>query len=137
MTSLTPRNFEVLRWFQDFYEEHQFSPTLREIQEGLGFKSIASVQNHIQRLKAENVLVSDPTKARTLRLVQNYDEDTSHWSDPPDQDTSVVVGIPIEGRSLRVDSSATFQPRPKTKKRLFRPTNFPLVVGVCTGSPCG
>ena len=80
MISLTPRNREVLEWIQDFCAKNQIFPTYRDIQRGFGFKSVASVQNHIRRLKEAGLVVSDSVKARTLRLVE-----------------SVVKGIPIEG----------------------------------------
>lgn len=124
MTSLTPRNLEVFEWIQSFYEKHRFSPTLREIQKGLGFKSIASVQNHIQRLKEAKLLVSDPTKARTLRLVQNSDEHTSHWADPPDQDTSTVEGIPIEGAIAAGGFIRYFSTQTEDGKAFISPNQF-------------
>lgn len=80
MDMLTPRNREVLAWIQEFWQKNQFFPTYRDIQHGLGYRSVSSVQNHIRRLKQAGLVVSDPDKARTLRLV-NQD----------------LKGIPIEG----------------------------------------
>jgi len=86
MASLTPRNREVLEWIRKFVETRRIFPTYRDIQQGLGFKSVAPVQNHIRRLKQANLVVSDPAKARTLRLVESVIETIS-----------IVEGIPIEG----------------------------------------
>jgi repressor LexA len=70
------------------------------------------------------LLVSDPTKARTLRLVQNSDEDTSHWGDPPDQDTSVVEGIPIEGAIAAGEFIHYFSTQTEDGKAFISPNQF-------------
>lgn len=80
MTALTPRSREILEWIQDFCWKNDFFPTFREIQAGFGYKSVSPVQGHIRHLKSAGLVISDPHKARTLRLAEAKSR-----------------GIPIEG----------------------------------------
>lgn len=49
-----------------FIEEHGYAPTLREIQEGVGYASPSSAHNAIWALIAEGRLTGSP--GRTLRV---------------------------------------------------------------------
>lgn len=91
MTTLSPKTQSVLVWLRDFQTGHKCFPTFRDVQRALGFQSVSSAQYHIRKLKAAGLVISDPNKARTLRLVD---------MDPPDWDPPVepaVLGIPICG----------------------------------------
>ena len=91
MTTLPPKTQEVLVWLRDFQTGHACFPTFREVQRALGFKSVSSAQYHIRRLKAAGLVISDPNKARTLRLV---DINPPEWESPVEP---AVLGIPICG----------------------------------------
>jgi len=71
MASLPPKTQRVLEWIQDFVTQHQIAPTHREIAAGLGFKSAASVQAHIQRLEEAGLVAKLPRKSRSLRLLES------------------------------------------------------------------
>ncbi|NEP61973.1 MAG: repressor LexA, partial [Symploca sp. SIO2G7] len=68
MTSLTPRNREILKWIQDFVGDENYFPTYRDIQKGFGFKSISPVQHHIKALIKAGLIEGNLKKARTLKL---------------------------------------------------------------------
>ena len=46
---LTAKQKTVLNYIENYNVEHDFSPTYREIMEGLGLKSVSSVAEHIEK----------------------------------------------------------------------------------------
>lgn len=68
MTTLSCKTKEVLEWLRDFQADHAYFPTFRDVQRAVGFKSVNSARYHICKLKAAGLVISDPNKARTLRL---------------------------------------------------------------------
>lgn len=89
MAILSPKTQEMLDWLHNFQSEHAYFPTYREIQAGLEFKSVSSVQFHIRKLKAAKLVTNVPGKARTLCLVAE--------PSPPEEPPPEVWGIPIWG----------------------------------------
>ncbi len=87
MAILSRKTQEVLSWLHSFQADHAYFPTYREIQAGLGFKSVSPVQNHIGKLKAAGLVTNVPGKARTLRLVERQ----------PPEAAPAARGIPIWG----------------------------------------
>ncbi|MBT9313790.1 transcriptional repressor LexA [Leptothoe kymatousa] len=104
MTSLTPRNREILKWIQNFVSDENYFPTYREIQDGFKFKSISPVQHHIKTLIKAGLIEGNPKKARTLKLSEEQ----------PD-------GIPIEG-TIAAGSFVDFFP--KDTQREFIPSDL-------------
>ena len=47
---LTVKQKTVLNYIENYNAEHDFSPTYREIMEGLGLQSVSSVAEHIENL---------------------------------------------------------------------------------------
>lgn len=69
---MTNRQFEVLEYIKRFIASRGYSPTVREIMEGLGLKSPSSVQDHLKKLVAQGLITIDKNKSRTIELlVQN------------------------------------------------------------------
>lgn len=76
--NLTSRQFEVLDYIKKFIATKGYSPTVREIADGLGFKSPSSAQDHIKKLVASGIITIDQKKSRTIELlVQNEYATTS------------------------------------------------------------
>jgi len=69
MTPLPPKTQRVLEWIQDFVVQNQITPTYREIAEGLGYRSAAPIQRHIQLLEEGGFITKRPRKSRSLRLL--------------------------------------------------------------------
>lgn len=59
-------------------------PTVREVQEAFGFRSVQSAREHLEALVAEGRLAKEPHKARAYRL--------------PGRAATPVVSIPLLGR---------------------------------------
>lgn len=74
---LTAKQQTVLNYIANFNAEHDFSPTYREIMEGLGLKSVSSVAEHIENLVNKGALKRRPNEARSLEIIDtSYPETT-------------------------------------------------------------
>ena len=74
---LTAKQKTVLNYIANYNAEHDFSPTYREIMEGLGLKSVSSVAEHIENLVNKGALKRRPNEARSLEIVDtSYPETT-------------------------------------------------------------
>ena len=71
---------KILQFIREFLEEHQMPPTLREIQEHMGFGAIGTVQYHIKGLADAGLIDVKARLSRGISLTQR------------------VMGIPIIGR---------------------------------------
>jgi repressor LexA len=71
---------KILRFIREFLDEHQMPPTLREIQEHMGFGAIGTVQYHIKGLADAGLIEVKPRLSRGIMLTQR------------------ATGIPIIGR---------------------------------------
>jgi repressor LexA len=70
---LTHSQQRVFTWIEDFTAQHGMSPTYREIQKGLGYRSLASVQLHIETLTAKRLISHAPRKSRSLKILRPSD----------------------------------------------------------------
>lgn len=66
MKGLTPKQREILLFIQHFIEQHQYSPSYREIMQQFDFTSPGSVYKHICTLKRKGVLSADKNSHRSL-----------------------------------------------------------------------
>lgn len=57
----------VLRFLQQFREQHGSNPSFREMQDGLGLSSSSVVEYRIDALLARGWVVTDPGRARSIR----------------------------------------------------------------------
>ena len=75
-TKITKKQLAVLNFLEDFTEEKGYSPSYREIQEGLGLSSVSAVAEHIDNLVAKGVLKKVPGAARSLEVLDYKHEET-------------------------------------------------------------
>lgn len=83
-TSLTKRQTEVLTFLEYYQRKNQLMPTIQEICRHFGFKSPASVQQHLRLIEQKGFLSRGSRQARAIRL--NGDN------------TEPVVKVPLLGR---------------------------------------
>lgn len=69
MIELTKRQEQVLTWIKLFIAEHSYSPTLRDIGEGLGISSTNGVTDHLNALIRKGKITRDHHKARSILIV--------------------------------------------------------------------
>lgn len=68
MGNLTKRQSEILRFITAFIKDYDYSPSYREIAEGLGLSSPATVHQHIHVLKSKGFLSMDADAPRGVEL---------------------------------------------------------------------
>jgi repressor LexA len=71
---------KILKFIREFLDDRQMPPTLREIQDHMGFGAIGTVQYHIKNLAEAGMIDVKPRLSRGITLTQR------------------AVGIPIIGR---------------------------------------
>jgi repressor LexA len=71
MANLTPKQFQIVRFLQDYWVEHEYAPTMQEIADHLGV-SRPTVFEHIEALEKKKVLTREPTLARGVTLAPEY-----------------------------------------------------------------
>ena len=69
MTGLTRKQQQILDFIQKWQRTEGTTPTFREIADQFGFRSLNSVTEHVRLLRNKGVLVTEPGKARSLRVV--------------------------------------------------------------------
>lgn len=65
---ITKKQQEVLAEIKKFFSENGIMPTLRDIQESLGYSTTSSVQRHTEALKKKGYLSSEKHQSRGLRI---------------------------------------------------------------------
>ena len=66
----TKKQQAMLTFIKEFINEYGYSPTYREIMQGLGYKSISTVSNHIDNLIVRGYLSKRDRSARSLEPTQ-------------------------------------------------------------------
>ncbi len=70
MIEPTKRQWKVFEFVRETLSKGQSAPTIREIAETFGYRSKRAAECHIEALIRKGWLVSDPGKARSLRLAE-------------------------------------------------------------------
>jgi repressor LexA len=86
---LTSRQREILEYLRFRQKIRSYPPTVREIGEAVGLSSSSTVQNHLNTLERKGYIRRDPTKSRTIEVV-DFDEVQAKLSK--------VVAVPLVGR---------------------------------------
>lgn len=64
---------DVLKFIKNFINTHQMSPTTREIQRGVGIKSVASAAYHIAKLVEKGLIEKTDGTMRNI-VVKNKED---------------------------------------------------------------
>src|SRR2546428_2197622 len=86
---LTNRQREILEYLKFRQKIRGYPPTVREIGEAVGLSSSSTVQNHLNTLERKGYIRRDPTKSRTIEVVD---------IDVMQAKLSKVVAVPQIGR---------------------------------------
>lgn len=62
------RQYEVYEFIEKFVDENGYSPTVRDIMRGLGYKSTSTIQYYIKRLEDEGKIRRTENRNRTLTV---------------------------------------------------------------------
>ncbi len=69
---ITKKQEEVLNAINSLLSERGVSPTLKEVQETLGYKKVSSVQRHTEALKKKGLLTSNKYQSRSFKITQSF-----------------------------------------------------------------
>lgn len=65
---MTAPQAKILGFIVDWHAGRGFSPTVREISRGFGWKTTANVHQHLERMERDGLVTRQPGMARTLRV---------------------------------------------------------------------
>ena len=68
---LSDRQTRILEYIRDVTRERNYPPSVREIGEAVGLSSSSTVHNHLNQLERRGLIKRDPSKSRTVQLVEN------------------------------------------------------------------
>lgn len=113
MNQPTKKQTALLKYIDSFTEEHNYSPSYREIMRAMGLTSVSAVAEHINNCVAAGFLEKVPGAARSLRVIpiQDYKETRSLFRQKlhdleeklasPDTEEAKKQGIQDDIRTLR------------------------------------
>src|SRR3954454_20487959 len=85
---LTERQTQILDFIRDVTRQRNYPPSVREIGLAVGLSSSSTVHNHLNHLERRGLIRRDPTKSRTVQLVETAQQ---RGSEGP------VVSVPVVG----------------------------------------
>ncbi len=85
---LTDRQSKILEYIRYVTRVRNYPPSVREIGEAVGLSSSSTVHNHLNQLERRGLIKRDPSKSRTVQLVQGAEEAEERRN---------AVSIPIVG----------------------------------------
>jgi len=72
---LTDRQHKILDYIRYVTKVRYYPPSVREIGEAVGLSSSSTVHNHLNQLERRGLIRRDPSKSRTVQLVQDEELD--------------------------------------------------------------
>src|SRR5438874_9253950 len=68
---LTERQNKILDYIRYVTRARAYPPSVREIGEAVGLSSSSTVHNHLNQLERRGLIKRDPSKSRTVQLVED------------------------------------------------------------------
>ncbi|HHY38536.1 MAG TPA: repressor LexA [Clostridia bacterium] len=68
--ALSQKQRAVLDFLKNWHTQHPYPPSVREIQQGLGIKSTATVHWYLSKLQEKGYIRKDATKPRTIEILE-------------------------------------------------------------------
>lgn len=109
------KQMEIYEFIKSHVKHKGYPPSVREICTAVGLSSTSTVHGHLERLEKKGLIKRDPTKPRTIEIVE---KDKKEMINIPVLGT-ITAGMPI----LAVENIEDIFPLPldyiKSKKELF------------------
>lgn len=71
VSGLSSREWQVFTWIEEYVAQYGISPSLREIQLGLGYRSSGSIRDRLNQLATKGFISRIPGKTRTIRVLRS------------------------------------------------------------------
>ncbi|MBI2874178.1 MAG: transcriptional repressor LexA [Firmicutes bacterium] len=110
---LTPRQQQILKFIKDQVRGRGYPPSVREIGSAVGLTSSSTVHSHLARLEQKGLIRRDPTKPRTIEIL---DEEIIPFAGD-------IVNVPVIGQVtagspvLAEENILEYLPLPRTLAR--------------------
>jgi len=85
------RQRQILEFLRAHGRQHSYPPTVREIGQAVGLSSSSTVQNHLNTLESRGYIHRDPSKSRTVEIVDSQGGRTASTR-------GAIVSLPLVGR---------------------------------------
>lgn len=85
---LSDRQAKILDYIRHVTKVRNYPPSVREIGEAVGLSSSSTVHNHLNQLERRGLIRRDPSKSRTVQLVEGSDLETKRRNS---------VAVPVVG----------------------------------------
>ena len=85
---LSERQSKILAYIRHVTKVRNYPPSVREIGEAVGLSSSSTVHNHLNQLERRGLIKRDPSKSRTVQLVEDADLDNQRRN---------AVAVPVVG----------------------------------------
>lgn len=69
MEPLTPAQKELYDWLVEYIQEHQYSPSIRQMMQAMTLRSPAPVQSRLEHLRKKGYIDWTEGRARTIRIL--------------------------------------------------------------------
>ncbi len=89
---LTRRQREVFDFIKEFIHEHNYSPSLEEIAQGMELSSLATVHKHLTNLAKKGLIKRHWNRGRGIEIVSDL-----HTPNMPDMELDAAYKMPIKG----------------------------------------
>jgi repressor LexA len=90
--TLNPRQQQILDFLREHSRRHAYPPTVREIGQAVGLSSSSTVQNHLNSLETRGYIHRDPSKSRTVEVVDQPAAGASRVA------SAKIIALPLVGR---------------------------------------
>ncbi|MDQ6772368.1 MAG: transcriptional repressor LexA [Candidatus Dormibacteraeota bacterium] len=87
---LSDRQTKIIDYIRDVTRDRNYPPSVREIGEAVGLSSSSTVHNHLNQLERRGLIHRDPSKSRTVQLVESQRRELSQ--------RRRAVAVPIVGQ---------------------------------------
>lgn len=94
MMTLTRRQKNIYDYLVEFINQHGYAPSYREIAEHFDLKSVGTVADHIETLRAKGVLQKNFKESRSLQLTPAWEDNDKEFEVP--LLGRIAAGAPIE-----------------------------------------
>ena len=93
---LSERQARILEYIRQVTRERAYPPSVREIGEAVGLSSSSTVHNHLNQLERRGLIKRDPSKSRTVQLVEDVQSvELRRTAVPIPVVGNVAAGVPI------------------------------------------
>lgn len=80
MNAASPRQIQILRFIREYWAEHDYGPSIREIGTGVGLASTSAVTYQLNVMESAGMIKRNPLLPRTIRLARGASESSDGCS---------------------------------------------------------